>query len=119
MGLIGSENNVLGICSNEHSIYLIDINEKKLIKNCTFEGYENNYVSISKFYDDYVLLLDSTNNFILAQIQKNEAKVEDLKFVKLFKKLNSDLNSLNIFPCGFNHFCYDGNDVVCKYNEFY
>ena len=119
MGLIGSENNVLGICSNEHSIYLIDINEKKLIKNCTFEGYENNYVSISKFYDDYVLLLDSTNNFILAQIQKNEAKVEDLKFVKLFKKLNSDLNSLNIFPYGFNHFYYDGNDIICKYNEFY
>ena len=118
MGIIGNENNVLGICSNEHSIYLIDINEKKLIKSCTFEGYENNFVSISKFYEDYVLLLDSTNNLILAQLQKKEEKAEDLKFVQLFKKLNTDLNLLNIFPYGYNHFYFDGNNIINKYNEF-
>ena len=81
MNLIGKNNNILAVCSNEHSIYMIDINEKKLIKNCIFEGYNNNFISILKLYDDYTLLFDSTNNLIITQIQMKEEKCEDLKFI--------------------------------------
>ena len=116
MNLIGKNKNILGICSNEHSIYLIDINEKKLIKNCTFEGYNNNFVSIIKYYEDYVLLLDSSNNLILTQLPKKE-KIEDLNFVALLKKLGQDSNFLLYFPFGICHAYFDGNNITFKYNE--
>ena len=117
MNLIGKNNNILGVCSNEHSIYLIDINDKKLIKNCTFEGYNNNFVSISKFNDDNVLLLDSNKNLLLCKLEMKEDKVDDLKLTGLLKQLTQDYNSLCTFPYGINHFYFDGTNIEFKYNE--
>ena len=119
MNIIGENNNILGVCSKEHSIYLIDINEKKLIKNCSFEGYENNFVSISKLNENKVLLLDSTNNLILAELEQNEGKIQDLKFVSLLKTLNQDSNLIYAFPFGINHIYFDGNNIENKCNELY
>ena len=70
-----------------------------------------------KLYDDYILLLDSTNNLILTQIQMKEEKVEDLKFVSLLKKISQDLNMICFHPFGISHFYFDGNDINIKYNE--
>jgi hypothetical protein len=111
MNILGENNNILGVCSNEHSIYLIDINEKKLIKNCLFEGYNDNFVSVLKFYDDYVFLLDSNNNLILAQVQFKEEKVNDLKFISLIKKLNSDSNMICYLLFEICYFYFDGKDI--------
>ena len=117
MNIIGKNNNILAVCSNEHSIYMIDINEKKLIKNCIFEGYNNNFISILKLYDDYTLLFDSTNNLIITQIQMKEEKCEDLKFISILKKISQDLNMICFFPFGIIHFYFDGNNINIKYNE--
>ena len=117
MNLIGENNNILAVCSNEHSIYIIDTVEKKLIKNCVFEGYENNFVSVVKYNNDHVLLLDSTNNLILTKIEKNEDKVSDLKFVGLLKKLNQDLNLLFTFPYGINHLYFADDNINFKIND--
>ena len=117
MNLIGENNNILAVCSNEHSVYIIDTAEKKLIKNCVFEGYDNNFVSVIKYNNDHALLLDSTNNLILTKIEKNEDKVSDLKFVGLMKKLNQDLNMLFTFPYGINHFYFAEDNINFKIND--
>ena len=117
MELIGEKNNILCVCSNEHSIHLIDTNEKKLIKTCVFEGYENNFVSIVKFNGDYTFLIDSNNNLLMTQLSKKEEKVEDLKIVSLIKKLNQDSNLLCFVPYGINHFYFDGNNLENKSND--
>ena len=117
MDLIGENNNILAVCSNEHSVYIIDTVEKKLIKNCVFEGYDNNFVSVVKYNNDHVLLLDSTNNLILTKIEKNEDKVSDLKFVGLLKKLSQDLNLLFTFPYGINHLYFAEDNINFKIND--
>ena len=117
MNVVGKNDNVLAVCSNEHSIYIIDINEKKLIKNCLFEGYNDNFVSVLKFYDDYVLLLDSNNNLILAQVQFKEEKVNDLKFISLIKKLNSDSNMICYLLFEICYFYFDGKEIYIVNNS--
>ena len=119
MNIIGDNNNILGVCSKEHSIYLIDIKKKILVKNNSFEGYENNFVSISKLNGNKVLLLDSTNNLILAEIHQKNGKIQDLNFIGLLKKLNQDSNLIYAFPFGINHIYFDGNNIENKCNELY
>ena len=117
MNVVGKNDNVLAVCSSEHSVYIIDINEKKLIKNCLFEGYNDNFVSVLKFYDDYVLLLDSNNNLILTQVQFKEEKVNDLKFIALIKKLNSDCNMICYLLFEICYFYFDGKDMYMVNNS--
>jgi len=117
MDLIGENNSTLIVCSNEHSVYIIDSTEKKLIKNCVFEGYDNNFVSVTKYNADHVLLLDSINNLLLVKIQKNEDKIIDLKLVGLLSKLNQDSNMLFTFPYGINLFYLQNDDIYCECNN--
>ena len=117
MNLIGENNDILAVCSNEHSIFLIDIKNIKIIKNCTFEGYNNNFVSIVKYSNDYILLLDSTNNLIMTKVQIKDKKINDLIFVALLKKLSQDYNLIWSFPYGINHFYFDGSNLINKVND--
>ena len=68
-------------------------------------------MSVLIFYDDYALLLDSNNNLILAQIQFKEEKVNDLKFISLIKKLNSDSNIICYLLFEICYFYFDGKDI--------
>ena len=117
MNIIGKNNNILAVCSNEHSIYIIDIHEKKLIKNCVFEGYNDNFVSVLKLNDDYVLLMDSNNNVLLTKVQYKEEKVDDLTQIGLVKKLNQDSNMFCCMPFGVSHFYFDGSNINIIHNS--
>ena len=117
MNIIGKNNNILAVCSNEHSIYIIDIHEKKLIKNCVFEGYNDNFVSVLKLNDDYVLLMDSNNNVLLTKVQYKEEKVNDLTLIGLVKKLNQDSNMFCCLPFGVSHFYFDGSNINIIHNS--
>ena len=168
MNIVGKDNNIIAICSNEHNVYLIDLSDKKVKKleinyercssnyvdwfrkhsskqknenveekkipeanekinkeeeinanmnendnkkvdyvewfnnhsknnvkskhpeklydvvNCSMNECKNNFVSVIKFSEDYIFLLDNTNKVIVSLIIKNDEKIEKLKFIGEF-----------------------------------
>ena len=49
--------------------------------NCTLNECLNNFVSVIKCYDDYLLFLDNTNKIIVSLIGKKYDNIEKLKFI--------------------------------------
>ena len=77
--------------TNENKIYyknndIISFQPRKkfCIGNYTLNECQNNFVSIMKCYDDYILILDNTNKVIVSLIVNDEEKIEKIKYIGEF-----------------------------------
>ncbi len=83
LSLCALNNEILGVVGrNNHSIYLIDINNKKLIKEANFENYTSDYLSLSVLLDNTIIVNDSSQNCLHLRLVKNiENNDYDLKLI--------------------------------------
>ena len=78
--------------SKNNNIISLQSRKKFGIINCSINECQNNFVSIMKCYDDYMLILDNTNKLIITLIERNEEKIQKLKYIEKF-----DLNDIICF----------------------
>ncbi len=85
-------NEILGVVGKEnHSIYLIDINNKKLIKEVNFENFTSDYLSLSVLLDNTIIANDSSKNCLHLKLVKNiENNDYDLKLINSLKHPNEE-----------------------------
>ena len=86
-------NEILGVVGREnHSIYLIDINNKKLIKESNFENYNSDFLSLSVLLDNTIIANDSSKNCLHLKLVKNSENNEyDLKLINSLKTPNEQI----------------------------
>ena len=73
----------------KHSKNIVTINYKSGRKydliNCTLNECQDNFVSVIRCHDDYLLFLDNANKIIITLIVRKEDNIEKLKFIGSFK----------------------------------
>ena len=77
------------IKTNENKMNYNDIisfqpRKKFCIGSYSLNECQNNFVSIMKCYDDYILILDNTNKVIVSLIESDEEKIEKIKYIGEF-----------------------------------
>ena len=73
---------------------------------------QNNFISILKCYDDYILLLDDTNKVIISLIEKKDNNIVKLTYIGEF----DFKDIIFFFPFGL-HFMEKRNDNEKKNND--
>ena len=88
LSLCTLNNEILGVVGrNNHSIYLIDINNKKLIKEANFENFTSDYLSLSVLLDNTIIVNDSSQNCLHLRLVKNIENND--YYLKLINSLQS------------------------------
>ena len=101
---------VLGVCgSGNYTIYLININTRKIIKEVKFEKYSSDYISISTLLDSSIVINNNNLECFHVKLIKEENNY-DLKIISHLGNLCAETYTFEyLFDEIFLHSCVNGH----------